>query len=182
MTEKRVSIRYARALLNIAVKESLTDLVLKDLQAINAMLDSSRELINFTNSPIIQYWKKKKVFSEIFEEKISKLTMGFLVLLLEKRRENLIPSIAVQYEEIYNKLNHLLPVQIESATSMSDSNKEQIETRLRELTKQTVIPRFSENASLKGGLKVRIDDWVFDATISNQLAQLHKQLIEGNKV
>jgi F-type H+-transporting ATPase subunit delta len=182
MTEKRVSIRYARALLNIAGTANLTEIVLKDFKTINSMLESSKELRSFTQSPIIQYWKKKKVFSEIFGEKISQLTMGFLVLLLEKRRENLIPSIAVQYEEIYNKLNHLLPVGIESATSMSDSNKDQLKSRLAELTKQTVIPRFTENAALKGGLKVRIDDWVFDATISNQLAQLHKQLIEGNKV
>jgi F-type H+-transporting ATPase subunit delta len=182
MTEKRVSIRYARALLNIAETGSLTETVLNDLKTINSMLDASREFKVFTNSPIIQYWKKKKVFTEIFEDKISKLTMGFLVLLLEKRRENLLPSIAIQYEDIYNQLNHLLPVEIESAAIMSASNKNQITERLAELTKQTVLPRFSENSALKGGLKVRIDDWVFDATISNQLDKLHKQLIEGKKV
>ncbi len=179
MTEQRVSVRYARSILEIAKQENITDTVLEDFHTIMKMIKSSRELQNLIHSPVVQYWKKKKAFTEIFEPAVSKLTMKFINLLAEKRREKLIPSIIIQYTNLYNVLNGRLPVEIFSAIELSDEIKNKIIEKMKEKTGKTVLTSFKVDPSLKGGLLVKVDDWVFDASVKNQLEILFEKLANG---
>jgi F-type H+-transporting ATPase subunit delta len=129
---------------------------------------------------VFQLWRKKKILNEIFEqEKVSKMTMDFLLLLIEKRRGELILSIIYEYELQYNIMNNRLPVQISSAVDMNENEKEQVLKRVTDWTKMTVLPEFIVDPTIKGGILVRIGDWVFDASVKNQLVNLHRILAEG---
>lgn len=180
MLEKRVSFRYARALLDTASKEGLAGEVFKDVQKVRATLQASKELSSLTASPVFQLWKKKKIYKAIFEEeKISDLTLNFLILLLDKRRGELIPSIVRQYEMQYNLLNNRLEVDIISAIELTEQIKKKVIDKLTDWTKMTILPNYKIDAKIKGGLLVRIDDWVFDASVKHQLEKLFKKLTEG---
>ena len=110
---------------------------------------------------------------------MSKLTMDFLIMLIEKRRGELMISIIEQFENQYNVYNNKLPVEVESAVELSEDIKNKIVTRIADWTKKTVLPKFRINPALKGGFLVKIDDWVFDSSIKNQLELLYKSLAEG---
>jgi F-type H+-transporting ATPase subunit delta len=97
-------------------------------------------------------------------------------LLTEKSRENLLGDIAYQYELIYNEANNRLPVIIYSAVELDEDSKSQIETKLTEWTKKTILSEYKVDPSIKGGLKIKISDWVFDASIQNQLNKLRVAL------
>lgn len=181
MKEHRVSYRYAKALLESAKKEGVVELIYNDFKSIKMTFLLSKELRHFAASPVIQLWRKKKVLNEIFEEeKISPLSMEFLILLIDKRRGDLILSIIEEFEKLYNLLNNRLPITVESAVEMDEKMKTQVLEKVSAKTKMTVLPEFTLNKELKGGILVRIQDWVFDASIKNQLKILRKQLIEGN--
>ena len=102
MIESKVSLRYAKSLLDTTDSLASSDLVLKDFDYILKIIKSSKELASLFRSPIIQNWKKKKILKEIFEPTISKLTLDFLMLITEKHREILIFSIIQQYINLYN--------------------------------------------------------------------------------
>jgi len=176
MSEQRVSSRYARALLGSASKEGLESTVLDDFKKIARIVDSSKDMLYLIKSPVVQFWKKKKIFQKIFEPQINSLTMRFLLLLAEKHRESLIPSIAVQYENQYNILKNILPVSISTTVELSELMKSKITRKLEDYTQKNIAPKFGIDHSLKGGLMVRINDWVFDASIRNQLEILFKKL------
>jgi len=180
MREHRVSYRYAKALLESARKEGVVDIISKDFEAIKMTFIMSKELRNFAGSPVIQLWRKKKIFNEIFqEEKISNLTMEFLFLLINKRRGELILSIIEEFGKLYNILNNKLPITVESAIELDDKIKERIIGKAAEKTNMTILPEYKLNKELKGGVLVRIEDWVFDASIKNQLKRLKNKLILG---
>ena len=180
MLEKRVSFRYARALLDTASEKGLAAEVFKDIQKVRATLEISKELRSLTESPVFQLWKKKQIYKAIFtEEKISDLTMNFLILLIDKRRGELIISIIRQYEMQYNLLNNRLEADIISALELNDELKKQVIDKLHNWTKKTILPTFIVDEKIKGGLLVRIDDWVFDASVKQQLDTLFKKLSEG---
>ncbi|ROL61076.1 ATP synthase F1 subunit delta [Bacteroidetes/Chlorobi group bacterium ChocPot_Mid] len=181
MKEHRVSYRYAKALLESAKKEGVVELINNDFKSIKMTFLMSKELRHFAGSPVIQLWRKKKVLNEIFEEeKISPLSMEFLILLIDKRRGDLVLSIIEEFEKLYNILNNRLPITVESAVEMDEKMKEQVLNKVSAKTKMTILPEYKLNEELKGGILVRIQDWVFDASIKNQLKMLRKQLIEGN--
>jgi F-type H+-transporting ATPase subunit delta len=180
MKEHRVSYRYARALIESSKEKGLADKIYEDFQKIKFTFEISRELRQLAASPVFQLLRKKKIIEEIFnEEKISKMTMDFLMLLIEKRRGNLILSIISEFEEQYNIMNNLLPIKVYSAIELNDEIKKEVVNKVTERTKMQVIPNYFTDPSLKGGILVRIGDWVFDASLKNQLKNLHKSLI-GN--
>lgn len=183
MTEKRVSIRYARAVFQTALQANLAEVVYHDFLMIDGIFDESRELRSMSASPVFQNWRKKKIYQEVFGDgKVSKITLDFLILLIDKRRAALIPSIIVQYIYLYNIQNNRLPVEIMSARELPENVKQRVVNKLADLTKKTILPTYKIDASLKGGLSVKIDDWVYDASIKNQLANLYRELCEGGLV
>ena len=181
MKEHRVSFRYAKALLDSAKKEGVTEIISKDFESIKMTFLMSKELRHFAASPVVQLWRKRKILNEIFlEENINKLTLEFLILLIDKRRGDLILSIIDEFEKQYNILNKRLPIIVEASVELDDKIKNQIIKKVAEKAKMTILPEYRLNKELKGGILVRIDDWVFDASIKNQLKILKRQLIEGN--
>lgn len=180
MQEHRVSFRYAKALLESAIKEGVSEKILNDFQIVKLFFESSSELRTLAASPVVQLWKKRKAIEEIFkDEHISKMTLEFLLFLIDKRRGDLILSIISEYETQYNVANNRLSIQISSAVELNDKIKNDILDKITALTQKEILPEYTIDKSLKGGILVRIDDWIFDATIKNQLNNLHKILIEG---
>lgn len=180
MTEKRVSYRYARALLETAISEKLADRVYEDFDFVAQTFKASTELKSITGSPIFQQWRKKNIYKAIFADKVSQLSLDFLILLIDKRRGELIPDIIAEYIELYNKANDLLRVDITSAVDLNNDSREKIIKRLADMTNFKILPEYHIDANLIGGMQVRIEDWVYDSSIRHQLGQLYKQLSEGD--
>jgi F-type H+-transporting ATPase subunit delta len=177
MTEQRVSSRYARAILQSAIQEGNSDKIYEDFQDVFKVVNESNELRTLTASPVFQIWKKKKIYEEIFKDHVSDLTFKFIIMLLDKRRGELILSIIKQYESQYNKLNNRLTVDIFTAIEPTEEIKNKITNALTEWTKKVILPQFTVKADLKGGIIIKISDWVFDASIKHQLELLYKELV-----
>jgi len=172
MNEKKVSSRYAKAIYGLAKENNLQDEILKDFSLIMKTINDSKELGTLVDSPIVSSDKKFIIFKEIFGDSISKISFDFIKLLCKKARENLIADIAIEFELIYNEANNRLPVIIYSAVELDEDAKKQIQAKLTEWTKKTILSEYKVDISLKGGLKIKISDWLFDASIQNQLEKL----------
>lgn len=178
MAEQRVSFRYARALLETAKEGNVADTIYQDFLTVNSILNESAELRVFTANPIIPHWRKTKVYDEIFEGKISTLTLKFLQFLLDKKRGDLIRDIIIQYEEQYNKLINKLNIEVTSTIDMTDELKEALKNKITGMTGKTISASYKTDSSLKGGLIVRLDDWVYDSSVKHQLELLYKKLVD----
>lgn len=172
MNEKKVSSRYAKAIYSLAKDSNLQDTILSDFTLILKTIADSKEFSNLVESPVVSSKKKYDIFKEVFENSISDTTYSFIKLLTEKSRENLIDDIAYQYELIYNEANNRLPVIIYSAVELDEDAKSQILSKLTEWTKKTILSEYKVDPSIKGGLKIKISDWIFDASVQNQLDKL----------
>lgn len=179
MTEQRVSSRYANAILDVAIKEGIEELVFNDFVLIGKSLEQSKELSNLTHSPVIAHWQKKNVFKDIFEGKVNQLTLNFLVLLIEKRREGLLLSIAQKYYDFYNTLKNNIEAEVSSAVALDDDMREKIKQKITASTGKNVLLNFVINKSLIGGVSIKINDSVFDASVKSSLEMLKKQLAYG---
>ncbi len=176
MSEQKVSLRYAKAIIETAEAEKLTDLLYKDLIFVRGICESSHELKVFIKSPVVHEKKKDRIIDEICKGKIDPITLNFLKFMITKGRGELILDVIEQYENLYFKLNNKIRVDITSAVELNEELKNEIIKKIAENTKQTVLPDFNIKKDIKGGLLVKIHDWVFDATLKSQLQQLYNRL------
>jgi F-type H+-transporting ATPase subunit delta len=65
---------------------------------------------------------------------------------------------------------------IESATELSPEVKEPIIRNLKRKYGQDLMPEFSVNPELLGGMKIRVGSDVWDGTVRNRLERLQQQL------
>lgn len=182
MREQRVSQRYAYALLDTAIEESSAESTLNDLDTVEDIIETCKDLKAVTKSPVIQHWKKKKIFTEILQGQVQELTLNFILLLTEKNREGLIIDIIYQYRMLYDREFNRLNVDIHSASELNDLTKNKLLDKLAEITGKIILPHYKVNPSLKGGISVKIHDWVYDATIKNKLENLYESLAFGQSV
>lgn len=182
MTEQKVSARYAKALYGLAGEIDSVAQVYDDLKRIESIIASSSELRNLIHSPVINHRKKSAIFEEIFTGKIGKTTLEFIKLLAHKQREALILSISKQYEILYNKMHNIVEATITTAREIDDSTKKQIIAALTKRTGKKINPYFTVNPQIKGGIIVRIEDEVFDASIHNKLEKLRVRLKESVEI
>ncbi len=179
MTEQKVSYRYAKAIIDSAVEMNQLESIKKDFSYFVNMLSGSKELKNLIKSPIVQVYKKKRIFEDLLKENTSPLFLNFVLLVAEKRRENLLFVINEEFIKIYNEMNGILPVTITTANSIDANLSDKITKKLHEWTGKSIIPEFKIDKSIKAGIKIRIDDWVFDASLKTRLQSLYHELADA---
>ncbi len=180
MIEKKISERYARALFSIAEEIKQIEGTYDDLLQIRSVVESSREMQVMLVNPVIKYDMKINIFKEIFSGKVSKLTYDFLVLIIKKQREMMIISIIAQFEILFNIKNNRMPTLVTTAIELDEKTKSFITNKISEITQKESITSFEIDPSIKAGVKVLIDDWVYDAGLETKLDRIHHALIHGS--
>lgn len=176
MREQKVSSRYASALMDIAIETKSIETVLSDLDFVISIIKDNKKLSALAYSPIIPDHKKQAVFEEIFTGKISKLSLKFILLVIDKNRTELIPDIRLEFISLYNIRFGRQPVIITSAIELSKDMSDRLIDKLSVKTGKTILPEFKTDKKIKGGLKIRIDDIIYDSSIQTQLKLLRNRL------
>lgn len=177
MIEERVSLRYARAIFELAVEQKIAKEVYDDFVLIDETVRKSHELNVFIENPVIKPHKKKAVFEEMFKDKLNQSTLKLLYTITEKGREILLPSISRQYEKIYNEAFNRLPVNIVTASELDAQHKEQLVKKLADAFQKEILPTFTVDKSIIGGIKFLVADKIIDSSVKNKLDKLKHDMV-----
>ena len=172
MKNPRVARRYASALMSVAVDHKAVDATADDLVLIRTALADSRELRMLLASPIIQEAKKARVLQAVFEKRIGKLTLLFLDLLVRKQREVFLDDMIHRFLDLRDEMRGLVTVDVTAAVDLDAKQTKALTKELERTTGKSVELRLTRDASIMGGLVVRIGDTVHDASVRRQLARL----------
>ncbi len=95
MKNAKLSGRYAKALHQFAIEQNVEEAVYQDILFLSKVFKENIELRVAIESPVIVASKKEAIFKELFQDKINAVTLGFLNLIIVKRRE---PSLTGIFE------------------------------------------------------------------------------------
>lgn len=181
MSISRISDRYAKSLLDLAIDGNKLDVVLGDVESFQAMLESN-DLLILLKSPIVSASKKGSIFKALFEGKFNELTMTFFDVILRKGREEYLPEIAADFIKQYKIKKGITDVTLTTAVSLPDSLLEEIKAKLLDsnATESSVELETKVNSDLIGGFMVEIGDRLYDDSISHKLSELRKQFASTN--
>ena len=174
----RVTRRYAKALFELAQEKNILDTVENDLKMIMAAFQKSSEVPMLLESPIIPTRDKKAAFDKSFKQHVHQVTYDFLMLLLDKNREENLPDIIGHFMKSLDDHRGIVRGKLFTAHPFNETQKKALTEKLREQTGKKILMEEEIDQSLIGGFVVRLEDTVIDTSLKNQLDKLHQNLIK----
>ncbi len=180
MSNSAISIRYAKALLNIASAENQVEQYSEELVGIAAVLKREDLLRLLLDSPTFPLQKKTAIMNDIAEHlKLSDGMRNFLDLLLEKGRIIYLPEIDANYRRFADDLSGVVRAKIRSANKLTKKRAEEIQKSLEAQTGKKVVLHVDTDKSLIGGLQAEMGGKLFDGSVKTQLKRIADTLAKG---
>jgi len=168
----RAALRYAKATLKLAISQSKTKDVNNDMLLISQTINENDVLQSFLNNPILKADAKLHVMHSLFDSKINSITQGVLKLLVANKRVALLPFVAKQYINLFDKLQGIETAKVTTAIPLTDTLKEKVLIKVKELTNKEVSVKNIVDPTIIGGFILQIGDKQFDASITGKLNDL----------
>lgn len=179
MDQSAISVRYAKAFFSAAKEKKMLDVLKSDIQMISDTCANSADFILLLESPIVKSSKKAKLISTIFAGKVNQLTMNFLLLIVQNKREVYIPGICRNFLALSRQDQNIKSAVLVTATEMSKDTVENVATLIEKELKTKVELSTETNKDIIGGLVIRLDDRQYDASIATQIKKIKQKLLES---
>lgn len=186
--------RYAEALLDAESADGIK--IEAQLAAILTAFDQDDKLRNLFETPRINKEKKKELFNKSFSGKVEPILLSFLCLLIDKGREEALSGI---FDAIIMENNKRLgrvraEVYVASSNHVDDELKEELKTLIQANKARFGIESKAdlnielslvEKPEVIGGIELKIDDYIWDASVSSYLnnwkrkSEEHKVIAEN---
>jgi|GEM_PF-272123 len=180
-SEIKTSKNYAQALIELAKDNaSLKDTFFNEIKEINLAFNKVTNTKKTFESPAISKEEKKSIITKLFKGKINETLFNFLNVLIENNRFSLLEEIQSQYLTLLNKSKGVLVAEVYSAHEIDDAT---VKALVETLHSNSSIGKINDiviekkiDTSLIGGLKLKINDLVYDGSIKSRLEGLKRRL------
>ncbi|AZQ59660.1 ATP synthase F1 subunit delta [Maribacter sp. MJ134] len=174
MSESRAAIRYAKAILDLAVDNKATDVVEKDMRAVVATVSESKELRDMLASPVISSTSKKEALHKIFKGS-NAISEGLITMLVDNKRVAMLNEVALKYIILNEQLKGKDVAFVTTAVPMNATLEKKILKQVTSITGKEVTIENKVDESIIGGFVLRVGDLQYDASIANKLNNIKRE-------
>ncbi len=171
----KLSSRYAKSLLDLAVEKNKLEEVYTDISLLKSACDSNKELVLLLESPIIHGSKKIVVLEKIFKNNFSEITFEFIKIVINKNRELYLLSMAKQFFHQYNIHKGILPATFITAVPIEGKLKDEVKSIIRKNNAKEIALTAQVDKDIIGGFVLSFGDNLYDASVLHQLKLLKKE-------
>jgi F-type H+-transporting ATPase subunit delta len=174
--EDTLPIIYAKALLDLTFEKGVHREVLKELDWFTGVLAENVKFTSFLNAPHISKDVKKDVIERSFGAHLSEITLNFVRVLIDKRRQRLVSPIAVAFEAGYHERMDELVVRVRAAVPLNDGQRKSLIDMLKKKFQKEIHLVEKTSERLLGGLVLNIGDTRIDGSLRTRLEAVGARL------
>jgi F-type H+-transporting ATPase subunit delta len=174
--QSRASIRYAKAIYEIADEDNFIKEIFNDMIRINKLNRDSFDFKNLLSNSIIDNFDKKKAILSLLEKKNS-ITEKLLDLLIHNKRVAIITDIASCFIQLYNKNNNIKEAIVITASPIDKDLEKKILSQIKIPAAKSITLTNLIDSSIIGGFIIRYDGKEYNASIKQNLKNLKTELI-----
>ena len=192
-----VSKIYGEALYDFAKEQGQLEKMYEEAQDIIEVLESGDEVKDFLSNPKASTDEKITFIRELFVDKfwagpIAKMLrffkidlkkgedpkiLDFVSIVIKKGRQHDIVPMLRHFSHLTLSDKNIGEAIVTSASELSDKQKEELENKLVSVTRyDKFIVDYKVDESLIAGIKIKIDDKVFDKTYKTKIFDITKNL------
>ena len=173
--------RYARALLDVAIKEADPEAAGQDLAGFLELVQGHPDLQRTLANPVVPARAKAAVVQQILDRLRLSSPVGKLLLLLAARgRLELLPDVLAVYRERLMEHRQIVQAEVTTAVALPPERLAQLQERLAAMTARSVTMTTKVDRAIIGGVVTRIGSTVYDGSVATQLARVRDRLAERN--
>ena len=173
--------RYARAYADVAIKNKLNpEKTVAEFEQMAQTIHGSRELRNVLQSPAVNREQKLNLLDSIIKHiGASTMLRNFLAVLIDHRRIGNISELLEQFKQELDRRRGIADAKVSSVRELTSMEKQSLEKQLGEITGKTVRATYSEDASLLGGVLVRVGSTIYDGSVHGRLQRMRTEIAAG---
>ena len=165
--------RYAQALFDLAKDQDAIAAVEADLRSLKAAMHESADLRRLLASPAFGAEDKAKGLNAIAERaKFNPTTKKFLGLLAANRRASHLLPVITSFEKLSAAHRGVVSAEVVTAIPLSSAQAKGVAAALRTALGKDPEISTRVDASILGGIKVRVGSRLFDASLKSKLDSL----------
>ena len=175
-----VSKRYAKAMLEAAIKQRNFSTVLEELERFSDMFETTPVLRTLFANPAVSAHAKLRVLKELSSRsKFQELTFNLLRLIIQRDRLNLLEQMIVSAEQQFLEKQGIMVVEVITAQRLLPQEENSLAEKIQQFTGKKVQLENRLDPTLIGGVVTRIGTTLYDGSIQAQLEQLRAKIQEA---
>ena len=179
MKDRKLALRYARALLSSLPDPRQAEAADDFLTGLGQAMDESAEFKDFMLDPAFSRDDRKAALGDLAQraEQPEQVTR-FLETLVDNSRQVILPSIGVVFHEEREAAQGIVPAEITTASPLSEDLKQRTLKVLERVTGKKVRLSCQVEPALIGGAVTKIGSVIYDGSLRTQLSQLRRELAQ----
>jgi F-type H+-transporting ATPase subunit delta len=171
--------RYAKALFESALEPNRIAEINKDFGSFLTLIDDDVNLKSFLNLPFDA--EREQILSKLLKEHFSELFYNFLLLILRNKRFYLISQMRSDFQsrvDAYHRRIHAVAI---TAFPLPEKKLASISREIGSHLNAEVRLENEVDPAIIGGIILRFEDKMFNASITEQFKKLKCHLIKNQK-
>ena len=164
-----ISVRYARALLKIALEEHQETRVYADMQTLAKSYIEVPQFRHVMNNPMLPNEKKLLLLHTACGDDCSALTRRFLGLVLDEGREQMLQLMSTAYISLYRKEKNLITGKLTTAVPVSKDVEKKLRKMVERKANGNVEFQTKIDPDIIGGFILEYDTYRLDASVKSKL-------------
>jgi len=181
MNESTIGRNYAEALLARARKNGDVEQWGALLDAIATAMREDQTLRTFLESPKLAAAHKIEILEKALGSRVPTLFLRYIETVIRKRRQMLIPVIAIEYQALIDESENRLHANVIVAREPAEPERDALARQLSRLFGKLVVPHISQNPAILGGVIVRVGDTVMDGSVRKRLSVLKQRMLASQR-
>lgn len=171
---RRIAVRYAQALFDLASEQKQLDAVKSDLDAIAVIYADNADFRRLIESPAISRDNKLKgVEAVLASAKASQLIRDFFRTLAENRRMQVTPFVVAEFNALLAESRNEATAQVTSAQALTATQVKELQESLKKATGRSAVHIVTkQDPEILGGVIIHVDGKMFDNSIASKISRL----------
>ena len=177
MDNGKISVRYARALFQLAQEQGCEKAVYDGLtRFVHNYALAITQFNEVLADPIVAREEKVKLVEMAVGEPMHDCLKHFIAFVAEQKRESKMLLIALKYMETYRTKHNILSTKVTTASELSEASYDKIKAYIKQTFDADAEMDVKIDPALIGGFILDIENTRLDASVAGQLNAMKNRL------
>jgi F-type H+-transporting ATPase subunit delta len=179
MNESQISVRYAKALFQIAAEKKLLDEVSRDMELLMEVCKMG-EFQFVLAQPSLQASKKCKMIDSVLTKYLTEISLSMINLVIRNNREMYLPAIARNFGEFSRRARGIRSASLVTAQPVEQNEISRLKKLINKAFKEEVVLTQQVDEEIIGGFVLTIEDLQYDASVARSLKKMKEKLMHNS--
>ena len=176
MKGSRAAVRYAKAVFSLANESEMTSKVYDDMLFYINFCSNDKSFSDMLANSVINTKSKHEIILSL-NNNLSDLSKNLIALLISNKRLSILVDVCNAYKSLYEAANNMIKAVVVTAVPITDSIKQTALLKINSISSKKVEINNIIDKNILGGFILRFDGKEYNASLSNKLQKIKKELI-----